>query len=537
MDRPLPTQDLGDPKPGQNHYHGVTNAAVNDHGARLHMVEDKVGVLIPGNIGLVSSQVSLATTFAASYQEGGATVMAGTFTPVQSTAEVDVRVSASSSGWAGHHLDFHIGVLPDPAPVPWEPGGKNRIVKADNYFNTGLPGVTEYRFFRMPQIMPGVANFPSTRRIVLDGLTPGRVYQWELRCGGQSYTKACLFPAGAAPRYLSIAPDQSYVWVGCTGNNRLSLMQKGWRDFSTLHESNIDMVVVAEVALPGIPGGVACQPVSGAYVAVIDTTNNKLVLVDTATLTVTGSYTLPGSDTPKRQVVWHRDGTKLWVGGQSATNGGRVHRFNISTLTFDLTAVITTATTDGVGSPLDMAPDGSYLLATDVFGATLHKVATGTGVVSAFSTPGGLVMAGRVLADGRVLVLDSTYDRLLRYTSAGVYLPPAISTGGATGDNYAGSLALGPDEQQCYFVNGTWIGWAWVGSANLINTANWFGDASYGDVAVTADEGIIVGLPGASNRVHAWPGGKLEVRRSTTQNPFGAQQATVTFTGGAATGA
>lgn len=491
-----------------------------------------------------STQVALTTTFASSHQEGGATIMAGTATPARSNCEFDVRVSASSSGWAGHHLDFHVGVLPDPAPVPWEPGGKNRIVQADGANRSSLPGVTEYQHWYLPQTLPGVANFPSTRRIVLNGLTPGRVYQWELRCGGQSYSKECKFPTGAVPRYMSMAPDGLHVWVGCTGNNRLAMMQKGYTTFSTLFENNIDMVTVAEVALPGTPGGVARQPV-GVYVAVIDKTNNKLVLVNTETLTVTGSYALPGGDEIQRQVVWRRDGTKLWVGGggASAPNGGRVHRFDISTLAFDLTAVITTATTNGIGSPLDIAPDNSYLLATDVYGTTLHKVDTTTGAVTLFASPGGFIMAGRILDTGRVIVLDTSSDTIRRYTVGGLALAPSIpcvlgygTIPGAS--SFAGSLEVAADQQQCYFTNGNYVGWAWIDSGQRINsTSLWFPDSFLGDIAVTSDEGIFVALPGVSNKVWAWPGGKFEIRTSDMINPFGAQQAVVTFTGGTITGA
>jgi len=39
MAEALPTADLGDPKPGDNHYHGTTNAAVNEHESRIDVLE------------------------------------------------------------------------------------------------------------------------------------------------------------------------------------------------------------------------------------------------------------------------------------------------------------------------------------------------------------------------------------------------------------------------------------------------------------------------------------------------------------------
>jgi hypothetical protein len=115
--------------------------------------------------------------FHTSRQEGGTTAMAGTFTPSHAQVTIEVDLSTTFAGWDGGYFDFHVGVLPDPPPAPWEPGGKNRIVTANNTARTPLPGVTEYQHFPIGIASANTIAARLGRTLLLDGLTPGRVYQ------------------------------------------------------------------------------------------------------------------------------------------------------------------------------------------------------------------------------------------------------------------------------------------------------------------------------------------------------------------------
>ncbi len=355
-------------------FDGVTINAGNVRGSQ--------GVEGPAG-GEVTSFVKADTSveFKSGHQEGGSTFMRGTFTPTGPIVHIDAMVAARSTGWAGQHLNFRIGVLPaGTPPTPWEPGLLgSRISKLSGVVSEGLPGVTEWQQFYMPQLMPW-GNTQSRWQHSISGLTAGRVYQWELWCGGQSYVKAVQFAPGSQPFDLSADPDGEHIWVGLRGTNKLALMTKGWTAGAIYAERTQEATVLAEIALPGKPTQVAAQPV-GNYIAVLDMTNNQVVIVDSGTLAIVAAVPLPGGDLAiATRMRWQRSGSHLWVGSyNSPTDYARIHRFNPATLAFDQVVQLTQELVAApLAIPLDMAPDDSYVLVYDSIPKRLVKINTRT---------------------------------------------------------------------------------------------------------------------------------------------------------------
>jgi len=477
--------------------------------------------------------------FTCSRQEGGKSLLAGTFTPTENQVVVDVDIAATFGGWGAGYFDFHIGVLPASPPSPWEPGGKNRIVRANNESRSPLPGVTEYQHF---VIGAATANAIGTRvgkTLVLDGLAINRVYQWELRSGCLSFYKLCTFPDDAQPTSLALTPDNLYAWVACEGNSRLALLQLGWAELWPLFGYSQEMLCIAEVQLAGKPGGMALQR-KGPFLATVDATHHALVLVDTEALAVAGSYAPRLSPALSAQrVCWSADNTKVYVGG---ADDGALHRFDLARREFDQATVIDSAPGASI-IPLDLSSDGRYLWCSSYRSRKILRVdlhSTLPELTLVYTTPPGTfapTCASVSKSDGSIVFTDPA-NRVMRHVSADGRLLAAwpISVDAQTSEIARSSVHLDAEQVRAFWTAGSVVGWAWVDSGKVINAVhNWFPDKVYGDVALTENEGTLLALP-TSHQVVQWPGGTVYIRPSQNDpTGYGAEHALVTFRGAEAT--
>ena len=477
--------------------------------------------------------------FTCSRQEGGKTMMAGSFTPRSKQVVVAIDIASTFQGWGGGYFDFHVGVLPEKPPAPWEPGGKNRIVRANNASRTPLPGVTEYQHFPVGIASANTVAGQIGRTIVLDGLTAGRVYQWEVRAGCLSFFKLYVFEDGARPTSLAVTADNLYAWAACEGNNRLALLQLGWSELWPLFGYSQEMLCVAEIRLEGKPGGIALQP-KGSLLAVVEDTHHRLVLVDTDALAVVGSYAAPANARlSAERVLWDAAGSKVYVGGAA---DGRLHRFDLARREFDAATAIDPDPNAAL-LPLDLSADGRALWCSSpgtrrVYRVDLEPAAPAPTLV--YTAPAGTLgptCGAARKSDGSILFPDLTNNLMRHVGAAGALLNTwPISVPGQGTQHAHASVGLDPEQVRAFWTKDGVVGWAWIDSAQVINaTHGFFPDAVYGDIAVTANEGTLVALP-ASNKVIQWPGGTLYVRPSKNDpGVYGAEHAHVTFTGAEAT--
>lgn len=485
--------------------------------------------------GSPARQVALGDAgFTSSRQEGGKTAMAGTFTPTAAQVTIDIDLSCTFAGWGGGYFDFHLGVLPAPPPAPWEPGGKNRIVTADNSSRRPLPGVTEYRHFPI-----GIANANTIaarlgRTLVIDGLTPGRVYQWELRGGGLSFFKQYVFEPGARPNRLAVTPDNLYAWVACEGNRRLSLLQLGWAELWPLFGYSQEMLCVAELQLDGRPGGMAL-PRKGPYLATVDSTHNTLVIVDTDLPAVVGSYAPPpGAVLSDKAVLWSADGAKVYAGGW---NDGKLHRFDLARRAFDAATVIDPDPNAAL-IPLTLSADGGALFCSSFYNRRLYRIDLTPAEPAAtivHTTPVGTfapTCAAVRRRDGSLVFPDLAHNVMRHVSADGRLLNTwSITVNGQGAQHAHASVQLDADEVRAFWTCDGVVGWAWIDSARVINaTHGFFPDVPYGDVALTGNEGTLLALPD-SGKVVQWPGGTISIRPSRDDpGVYGAEHAILTFT-------
>ncbi|HWL44458.1 MAG TPA: hypothetical protein VNQ73_16070 [Ilumatobacter sp.] len=481
------------------------------------------------------TQIQLPETksFSSSRQEGAKTVIAGSFTPEDDTVVIDVDIAASFGGWGAGYFDFHIGVLPDPAPEPWEPGGDNRIVLADNVSRTPLPGVTEYHHDVVGLASANTLGAHVRRQIVLGDLTIGREYQWELRCGGMSFFKEYTFPEGAQPKLVTTAADDLYAWVSCVGNHRLALVQLGWSELWNLFGQSQEMLCIAEIQLAGEPGRPALQP-DGPLLAVVDATNNELVIVDTETLEIAGTHAAPSGVTLMPQkLCFDHSGAKLYAGG---ADDGTLHRFDVDAASWDQA---TTIDSGGMLVLLDTSADGRYLWCSSFWSRKVFRIDLEPATPAAslvYTTPAGSLgpACGAVRnLDGSIVFPDPVNDVMRHVTSAGALAATwPLSIPGQGSQNVHGSVHLDEDEVRAFWTDDGVVGWAWIDSANVINaTHSFFPDIPYGDVALTSNEGTLLALPD-SGKVVQWPGGRTYIRPSKNHpGTYGSEHAHVTFTG------
>jgi hypothetical protein len=375
--------------------------------------------------------------------------------------------------------------------------------------------------------------------MVLDGLAIDRVYHWELRAGGISFFKTYTFEDGAQPASLAITPDNLYCWVACEGNNRLVLLQLGWAELWPLFGHSQEMLCVAEIQLEGKPGGLALQG-KGPLLATVDSTGNKLVIVDTNALVVVGAYSPPSNTklSPQR-VFWTVDGNKLYAGG---ANDGKLHRFDLARRVFDQATVIDAESGASI-IPLDLSADGRYLWCSSYQNRKVLRVDLNPAVPEPaliYTTPPGThaPTCGAVRKSDGSIVFTDPMNNLMRHVSAtGALLNTwSITVPGQGSQHLRSSVRLDPEQVRAFWSNDGVVGWAWIDSAQVINATHaWFPDIPYGDIALSANEGTLLALP-TSNKVIQWPGGTIYIRPSKNDlTVFGAEHAHVTFTGAEAT--
>lgn len=504
------------------------------------------------------TEVALPDTgFSGSVQEGGKGVMAGTITPDGTSVLLDIDLQGSSISWGGTAYFFHLGVLPDPPPTPWEPGGVNKIVKANSSNNSVLPGVTEYQYWGLGTMTPNAILSRVGRQIRVDGLTKGRIYTYEIRAGGVSYSKRWTFSDGYYPTRMQPTSDGLYVWAIGIGNAsgtgpwRAVKLQLGWGELYSWFGWSSDMMPVGEVVLSGRPGDITTEAryglppaglaYAGLYVAVTDITNQKLVIINGDTFEIVGSYAFPGGTSPATDIMAGIYGVYFYIGAID----GYLHRFNTDTMTFDQSILIST---EGVPypyiTPIGFDAYGVNCWAIDLFSGKVYKIdvtATPSPTVSLFytaPTPGGL-LRGKVLYDGSLVLLDTANDRIRVVNAAGVEQGTGIDISMApfTATTSAGSIDVDQDQHRVFWTNGGSIGWAWIDSQQVINQAhfNTFPDQVYGEVCNTFSEGTLLTLP-TSDTIQHWPGGTTNINPSKS-NPgtFGGEHLTIRCTGGVIT--
>ena len=142
-----------------------------------------------------------------SQQEGGRTIISGTFSPQGTTVKLEVSISGRFDGWGAGGVDLHMGIIDSPTD-PWEPGGKNQITEGNFAGRGPLPGVRpgSYRHVGCGFLSGGDTTPHIGRIVVLEDLDPDQTYNWELRCGGASFYKWVNFAKGARPHHLRSAP-------------------------------------------------------------------------------------------------------------------------------------------------------------------------------------------------------------------------------------------------------------------------------------------------------------------------------------------
>jgi hypothetical protein len=473
-------------------------------------------------------KVSAGSLIVASKQEGGDTIFRGTFTPGVADIAIEVDLSASDSGWAGSYMTLEVGVLPTPAPAPWETAPiPSKLLRADNLSDSALPGVTEFTHTALG-IVRANGVYHLSRRVELDGLTPLRVYQWEVRQGGISGAKFMLPFEGSHPVGIALEPVVSFVsplyaWVAYTGTNKVALVQTGQAGLYDWFGYSSDMIAVATITLTGTPGTPALRPVTTDYLAIASGT--KLAIVNRNTLKLVGEYNLPGApDAISDSCVWTADGSKLWVGTLTA---GKLYRFDAATLAFDGTSIALAGAT--FARPLSLSKDGSILYACDFWAGKLFKIPLGTNVPAQFGAtlPGAGPGMALERSDGSVIYIEGHDDQLVCLNPDGSVKSTSLTM--ASGANIRSSLALSADETQAYWTNDAFAGWSWVDSGQKINGFNLFGDS--GAIAAGPDDTILLTC-GSVDRIQQWPGGSLNIRPSPTDpNSFGAEWLDVHFEG------
>jgi hypothetical protein len=478
-----------------------------------------VGASSSGIASDVVAVVSLAADdpFQASQQEGGRTIIAGTFTPVGDQVRIEVDVSATFTGWGAGGVDFHVGVIDEPTD-PWEPGGKNRLVEANFAGRGPLPGVRpgSYQHFSVGFLAADTST-PNITRSLLLAVEPGLTYSWELRCGGASFFKFRKFAPGSRPTHLAVSADQLHVWTVLSGSRTLALTQLGWAPLWNRFGYSPDMLCLAEVPLPGEVEGIAVQPFPNPpvpnfaefvetteLVALIDTTHGELVLVDTESLTVSGSYPLPGGARPTaRRVVWDRLGAQIYLGG---AEDGQLYRFDVATRTFlepivvdaagpadvvPLSAVAPgraaelVAAAVGIGPPvagdapepeysrlfgrrsdLDTTSATRFVYCSSVRNGRLSVVDVQTGTAYPFHQyPAGVTAPTAGAArptTGGIVVLETT-GLMACYDAAGTLTSSwRAALDDAEVRNLSGCVCLDDDDLRAFWILDGAMGWAWI---------------------------------------------------------------------------
>lgn len=469
-----------------------------------------------------------ADAFLSSHQEGGATIMRGTFTPLVPEVEIDVDISGYSSGWGGAGFVLNVGVLPEGTPpTPWEGGTRpSRIALLDNDGRTGLPGVTEFQFFPLGMFSGSDVLESVIDHRTLTGLTVGRTYQWDLRCGGVSYFKEHSFPAGFAPRYLASIPgDETYLMVGGSGATRkVAMLALGWApghnyvDVDLTTQRHFTLNVSADIL--GLEMQRHTTPDSARYCAVLHSTS--ITIIDTWTPSVVGNYSIGHA---LQSIKSNRAGTYFYVGCQT----GHIHRFNIGTLAFDQQINMPASDFITVGGT---NTGDTHLWANSVLLGLTYRIELAGPTVGA-SLHSGQYVFMEAMSDGRVVCLEQAAADLIVLSTAGAVLVNIdISGGGATG----GFISLAPGEQRAMWTRGNRVGWAWLDSGQPINNAQFgFSDTTFGQVNNSTHEGTSVALP-TTNKVIHWPGGEAVINPDVNEaTAFGSMHAEVGFRGAEAT--
>lgn len=478
--------------------------------------------------------VSLATPFASTAQEGGATILRGTFTPIGSVAEFDVDLSGYANGWGGATFNFAMGVLPDPAPAVWEGGTKpSLITKCDSLSRTALPGVTEYAWWPLGQWMGGQFLARTRRVIRKTGLTPGRLYQWEARAFGISFFKEHKFPAGWKPKFLAPIPGpESYVMVGCAGTTaatrRVSMVSLGWTvGGNSFGKTPPDMIRHFDFPIAANVTGLRMQQgASSRYCAVMH--GGDITIIDTWTPVIVGTYSVGHT---LQSIRPDRAGLYFYIGCQT----GHVHRFNIASLAFDQQIDLPASdlvVLGGTNEPETHLWAWSYLL-KKAYRILLSGPTVGASLVNDYYASEALA-----LKDGRVIGGDTSASDVCRIFAADGTLLRSVSTSGSgVGTLY---LAAAPGEQRFMLSidNAMSAGWAWIDSGQKINQSGFGLVQVFGDIANTDREGTLLCLPNA-DKVIQWPGGDITIKPDVNDasGGFGASHAEVRVRGAVITGA
>lgn len=546
----------------------------------------------PGLATDVVSQIRLAADapVISSRQEGGKGVLSGTFSPVGTRVLVDVDVSALFIGWGAGGFDFHVGVI-ETETDPWEPGGKNTIVKADFEGRTPLRGVRDYQHFQIGMLDANSISPQVSRKILLENLEPGATYHWELRCGCASFFKKYTFEPGARPTSVAVTPDGLYAWTTTEGNNKLALVQLGWSALWEKYGYSPEMICVAEIELTGTPGGLAPQPrprrappslvpnepPPGRYLAVVDQGTDELVLVDQEALAIAGRYRLPdGAKASPHRAIWDRFGDALYVGGDD----GRLHRFDPNARVFDA-AFDVDLSPDVAIIPLglqvppdDPAGDGRYMWCSSYRGGKIVRVdlvKESAEVVHEYG-PGVAAPTCGVVRQraGGIVVVEDEAKRVRYLDASGASVSDWGSSMKTRDESPAGkyamteavipdrppsgrrwsSICLDEDEVRAFWTHDGIFGWAWIDGAHepdpdngredrVINKStldSLYKTEVYGDIAATRDEGTLLAVPDEDTLIQ-WPGGEIMLRPGEdTPGSYGTEHCTVTFTGAEASG-
>ena len=525
-----------------------------------------------------------------SRQEGGKGLLSGTFRSVGTTVVIDVDVSALFLGWGAAGVDLHIGIV-ETATDPWEPGGKNVIVKADFEGRTPLRGVRDYRHFQIGMLDANAITPQISRKIMLDDLDPDTTYHWELRTGCASFFKHCKFEPGSCPTSVTVTPDGLYAWATLEGGNKLALVQLGWSALWEKYGYSPEMITIAEIELTGTPGGVAPQPRPrpgppslvpnapdpGRNVAVVDQGSDELVLIDNEALAIDGRFGLPDGAVPSpHRVIWDRFGDALYVGGSD----GRLHRFDPATRTFDA-AIDVDLTEDAAIIPLGLQtpPDDPAAEATHVWcsshrGGKIVRIALADRMVEVVHDYGPNVAAptcGVVRQQtGGIVVVEDEAKRVRYIDMSGASISDWGSSMKTRDESPAGkysmteavipdrppsgrrwsSVCIDDEEVRAFWTHDGIFGWAWIDGAHDPDPENGREDRVinkgtldilykteiYGDIAATRDEGTLLAVPDEDVLIQ-WPGGELHLRPGEdAPGSWGTERCTVTFTGAEASG-
>jgi len=545
MAEPLPTADMGDPKPGTNHYHGVTNKTVNEHEARLVTVEAGGGGGIPATLvdakgdlivatapdvvarlaigaegtspvsraaattGIVWEIVAggggaaLATTptetlFSltapySSYNQANRVVVSGTFVAATTAHWVTVDVSGQVLGCGGHRFDLLVGVPAPDAPLR-DYGGK--LITDTVGFNP-VAGTTEYKHFVVGSLPAETYIASLSRRVLLTGLTVGRTYTIEL--SGAALGGAKTTPVGVNPYYPEVTLDDTHVLAPCYTSNRVDVVSVGLRPGHSVNDSTGEFRLVRSIALAAGAAPYHIAPIPGGTLAAVTNFGTKTVsIVDWAAGTVVlTTAAMPAGHTPRGVAC---SSTIAYV----SCTSGTIYPVTIAT------GAIGTGVSVGVTDTLfscSMTPDGTRLwvvapVANAVYPVAIPALTVGSPVALGAGSEPNHVTAG---PDGSAWV-SCTASGIARRVTPALALGIGIQTTNTLGTvNGLTCIGLAADGRLAYLANGRRVVSARTANGVIVENITFPDTAgNQSGVAVTDDEYVILAQLGSST-LFQWP--------------------------------